>query len=308
MTRVALFGASGYLGAQVLRRLCQDPRVTSVTCFGRDRHDLVHGSVADLAALLREAQPDAVANCTGRLAGQAHELTLANTVATAKLLDAIAVAAPGARFVRLGSAAEYGPVPPDRAVTERDLAQPLSEYGLTHLAATRLVELASAAGRADGAVLRVFNPVGPGLAEDTVLGRVAAALRRAVDRGGDITVGPLDAYRDFVDVRDVASAVLAAVLVPHLPERVFNVGSGQAVPVRHAVRLLADVAGFAGQIREDGGGSGRSAAVGWIRADIGRAWRGLGWTPVHDLTESVKTLWQACSASATAVDRGGALT
>jgi nucleoside-diphosphate-sugar epimerase len=294
MTRILLFGASGFLGRHVHRALQAHPDISAISCPGRQRHDLVRGELAELVDLVSAERPDAVVNCTGRLTGSSHDLVLANTAATAKLIEAVAVAAPAARLVRLGSASEYGPVPAGRPVGEDQVPVPVSEYGVTHLAGTRLVELASAAGRVDGVVLRVFNPIGAGLHADNLLGRSAVLLREAQAGGsGEITLGSLAAYRDFVDARDVAAAVLAAILAPSLPERVFNVASGTAVPARDVVRLLADAAGFTGEIREEGTGPGRSAAVSWIQADIGRAERVLRWTPTYQLADSVKDLWAA---------------
>jgi nucleoside-diphosphate-sugar epimerase len=296
MTRVLLFGASGFLGRHIRDALQTHPGIRAVSCPGRQRHDLVRGELSALTDLVSAEQPQAVVNCTGRLTGNGYDLVMANTAATAKLIEAVAAAAPQARLVRLGSAGEYGPVAPRRSVREDDPAAPVSEYGLSHLAGTRLVEMASAAGRVDGAVLRVFNPIGAGMHPDNLLGRCAALLREAHATGARaITLGSLTAYRDFVDARDVARAVLAAVLTPTLPHRVFNVASGVAVPARAAVRLLADAAAFTGEIREDGAGPGRSAAVSWMRADISRANSVLGWTPAHDLADSVKAVWTATS-------------
>ena len=299
MTRVLLFGGSGFIGRHVRQTLVQDPRISAVDCPGRQRHDLIRDDVAGLTRLVAEVRPDAVVNCTGQLVGSAYELAQANTAVTAKLIDAVAAVGagagtPGIRLVRLGSAAEYGQTLPGHPVTEQDTALPVSAYGVCHLAGTHLVELASAAGQVDGAVLRTFNPIGPGMHEANLLGRAAAMFRRASDTAADhVVLGRLGAYRDFVDVRDVAAAVAAAVLAPALPERVFNVGSGHAVTARHAVTLLAAIAGFGGEIREDGHGPTRSAAVGWISADISRAARVLGWAPAYDLADSLKAVWAA---------------
>jgi nucleoside-diphosphate-sugar epimerase len=293
MTRVLLFGASGFLGRHVRQALELDQRST-VSSPGRRRHDLVDGTVAQLTELVAAEEPEAVVNCTGRLTGGAYDLIQANTAVTAKLVEAVAVGAPGARLVRLGSAGEYGPVPRDRPVAETDPPNPVSEYGLSHLAGTRLVEMASADGRVDGVVLRVFNPIGPGLHTDNLLGRAALLVREALVAGSDgITLGSLAAYRDFVDVRDVARAVVAAVFVPSPAEPVINVGSGVAVQVREAVALLAEAAGFRGAIRESGGGPRRSATVEWIQADIGRAALVLDWVPAYTLADSVKAILAA---------------
>ena len=297
MTHLLVFGASGFIGRHVRDALIQDSRVDRVTCPGRNRCDLLAADVDELVSLLHELAPDVVVNCTGRLDGTGYELLRANTLVPAKLVDAIAAVEPAIRFIRLGSAGEYGPVPQGRAVTEDDPAAPVSEYGLSHLAATRLLELARAAGRADAVTLRVFNPIGPGLRDENLLGRAAARLRDAVATSADsITMGSLSPYRDFLDARDLGRAVVAAALAPTLPTSVINVGSGQAVPARAAVHLLAQAAGFSGEVREESTTPSRSATVDWMLADISRAAEVLGWRPTYDLADSTKAIWAAVVA------------
>ncbi len=292
MRRVLVFGASGFIGSQVCVSLRENPRVSAVITPGRRQYDLVNGDVPNLVALLRSEWPDTIVNCTGLLGGLGHELVQANTVVTAKLIDAIGQVAPGIRLVRLGSAGEYGVVAHGRAVTEDDPAVPVSPYGVSHLAATSLVRIASAAGQVDGVVLRVFNPIGPGLHQENLLGRAVKQIQQAMrDGAGHICMGPLSAWRDFVDVRDLAAAVSAAALKPALDHRVYNVASGSAVPARTAMELLAATAGFAGEIREEAPAPSRSAAVDWMRGDISRASAELRWTPTYDLGESVKAIW-----------------
>ena len=296
MMRVLLFGASGFIGAHVRRELAT---TAEVVCPSRAECDLVTATPEALRALLDRAGPDAVVSCAGAVSGAAEDLVRANTTATAKLVDAVADAAPGARLVRLGSAAEYGPVPFGTAATEDLPPAPVSAYGVSQAAATRLMELAAAAGRVDAVVLRVFNPVGPGMPGTALLGRVAALLARLAP-GDDLRTGPLGAYRDFVDVRDVAAAVRRAVTITAPGACVLNVGSGRAVPVRDVVHLLISVAGRPVRIREDRPPSPRSAEVGWMRADVGRAASVLGWVPEHDLYDSVGALWsQAAPARGT---------
>jgi nucleoside-diphosphate-sugar epimerase len=292
MTRVLLFGGSGFIGGQVCRELRQQPRVTALTTPGRAQCDLVQDDMDQVRSFLRRIRPDVVINCTGRLTGTGYDLVRANAGATAKLLDAVAAELPGARFVRLGSAAEYGPVQVGTAIGEDDPARPVSEYGATHLAGTQLLQVASEAGRVDGVALRVFNPVGPGLPEDNLLGRVITLIRAAGRSGeGHISVGSLAAHRDFVDVRDAAAAVVAAALTPDLTARVFNVASGRTVTARYAVGMMAEVAGFTGEIREEAAAPARSAAVDWMLADISRAAEQLGWKPRYELADSINAAW-----------------
>ena len=295
MTTVLLLGASGYLGRHVARALDDHPGSMDVVAPGRGACDLLRATVAELEQLLRATGAHVVINCTGRLDGSCSDLVEANTLTTAKLLDALADVP--ARMVRIGSAGEYGAVPVGSVVDEEMPASPVGAYGASHLAATTLVEQARRAGRVDAVSLRVFNPIGSGLNGETVLGRAALGIRQAQDVGAtQVHLGPLDAFRDFVDARDVADAVVAAATASQ-PWSTINVGSGRATRVREAVRLLADVAGFQGEIVEAPSTAGRSAGVTWIRADIGRAREARGWTPQRSLAESVGQIWNDVSAT-----------
>lgn len=306
MTHALLFGASGFIGRHVRLALEQHRRTPRVTCLGRDQCDLLATDVEGLAAVVRELTPDVVINCTGRLDGSASELIGANTLVTAKLIEAAAAVDPSVRLIRLGSAGEYGRVPHGRSVVEDDPAEPVSVYGVSQLTATRLLELATSAGRVDGVTLRVFNPIGPGLPVQTLLGRAASRLRDAtVDHAGAMTLGPLSSHRDFVDVRDVGSAVAGAAFAPRLPASVINVGSGQAVTAREAVFLLAEAAGFTGEVREEDAPQVRSASVDWMCADITRAAETLRWRPTYELADSIKAIWVGTAAAGSVAHRPG---
>jgi NDP-hexose 4-ketoreductase len=163
---------------------------------------------------------------------------------------------------------------------------------VTKLAATQLVVGAVAAGLLEAVVLRVFNPIGPGTPEASVLGRVAEQVRRAMASGSArVTTGPLGAFRDFVDVRDVAAAVRAATLSRDVTEPVVNIGSGTAQSIRDTVARLAAVARFEGVVEESDVTPARSAGVEWIAADTTLAGHQLGWAPRYSLEESLEGIW-----------------
>ncbi|PTA46289.1 NAD(P)-dependent oxidoreductase [Micromonospora sp. RP3T] len=292
--RILLFGASGFLGRHIRARLAAEATVRAPE---RREFDLVAADEAAVTALLRRERPDAVVNAAGRIVGSDQDFLLAHAVVTAKLVAAMEAATPHARLVRVGSAAEYGPVEPGRPVREDDRAEPIGGYGLSHLTATRLCALAAADGRLDTVVLRVFNPLGPGMPAGNLLGRAAATIRAALERGdAQVALGLHDTYRDFVDVRDVSAAVAAALRAERLDARVCNVGSGCAVPTAQVVRLLADLAGFTGDLVPGRfvPGAARSAAVSWMCADLTRSSRALGWSPRYDLADSLASVWADC--------------
>ncbi|MFG2339290.1 NAD-dependent epimerase/dehydratase [Streptomyces yangpuensis] len=328
--RVLLIGANGYLGRYVADRLLADPAV-QLTALGRGddadvRFDLATGSPGALTRFLDAVHPGVVINCAGATRGGARELTRHNTVAVATICESLRRSGCGARLVQLGCAAEYGPSQPGSSTAEDAVPRPGGPYGVSKLAATELV-LGSGL---DAVVLRIFSPVGPGTPAGSPLGRLAEAMRRAMQAGdGELKLSGLGVQRDFVDVRDVARAVHAASL--SAAQGVVNIGTGRAVRLRDAAAVLARVAGYGGALHEldvpHGGpqqghghpgrpsglasiGSPRSEATveqlaatapqpypypdgcgAWQQADVRTARDRLGWRPRIGLEESLADIW-----------------
>ncbi|KUJ64307.1 reductase [Streptomyces albus subsp. albus] len=316
--RVLLLGSSGYLGRYVADHLLADPSV-QLTALGRGddadvRFDLATGSPGALTRFLDAVHPGVVINCAGATRGGARELTRHNTVAVATVCEAMRRSGCAARLVQLGCAAEYGPSQQGSSTAEDAVPRPGGPYGVSKLAATELV-LGSGL---DAIVLRVFSPAGPGTPAGSPLGRLAEAMRRAMQAGdSELRLSGLGVQRDFVDVRDVARAVHAASL--SAAQGVVNIGTGRAVRLRDAAAVLARVAGFGGSLHEvdipasrqpmapgqpnpgaDQPGHAPAAPAaypypdgcgGWQQADVRTARDRLGWRPRIALEESLADIW-----------------
>ncbi|MCW7941337.1 NarL family transcriptional regulator [Streptomyces hygroscopicus] len=292
--RILVLGFSGYLGRHIAAHLRDVPN-TQVLGAGRGPDadygvDLARDEPERLAMTLKSAAPDAVVNCAGVTGGDAVTLAEVNARGPAVLCAALREAAPAARVVHLGSAAEYGPGVPGTKETESAATRPLGPYGATKLAGTVTVTTSGL----DAVVLRVGNPVGPGAPPTGLPGRITALLRAAgQDPEAVLRLGDLSAYRDFVDVRDVARAAVLAATAPGRLPPVLNISGGEAFPVRELVRKLARRAGFRGRVEENADGSTRSAEVSWQCSAVSAADDALGWRPSHTLDESLAALWAA---------------
>lgn len=296
-SRALVVGGRGFLGQHVVTALAAAGMQVFPTARSANGDegfielDLVTNPADTVRAILRSVRPTSVVNCSGAVAGHAEDLADANVVAPVRLLSAMALVTPEARYIHLGSAAEYGSAAIDRSVQEKDEPRPLGAYGVSKLAGTRAVLAVAADLGLSASVLRIFNPVGAHSPRSTLPGRLAHLLRAAGD-DEPLVVGPLDSFRDFVDVRDVAAAVLACIGAANSAGCVYNVGSGRAIGSRELAERLTRVAGFSGGIREEGRSSNRSDGLAWQQADIGRAARDLRWAPRHDLADSLRDLWR----------------
>jgi dTDP-L-rhamnose 4-epimerase len=173
-------------------------------------------------------------------------------------------------------------------IDEDDALDPRNVYAATKLAQEHL---AAAWARSTGGVavaLRYHNVYGPGMPQNTPYAGVASLFRSAIERGEAPRVFEDGAQRrDFVHVRDVASANRAA--VDHTAAatpgtfRPFNVGSGE-------VHTILDLAAA---LATDGTppivtGEYRLGDVRHITASSARLRDELGWLPTVSFDDGMR--------------------
>jgi NDP-hexose 4-ketoreductase len=288
-----VIGSRGLIGRHIAAALDRVPGLHAVGVARPARRrsgpnatvelDLLTADISAITETIDAAGATLIVNCAGATVGTQSELLLANTVSVARLLEAIESAGAPPRLIHIGSSAEYGRGPVGRPVTEAAAASPVGPYGVSKLAATQLVAGAKERGAVDAVVLRVFNVVAPGMPNHSLPGGVLRRLQTATAEGSNVLVtGPLDSVRDFVDIRDVEDAVVAACLAVDTLPPVLNIASGTAHTARDLVNALVERMGFEGSIEERASGSSRSVDVPWQVADITLAKRTLDWRPSRD--------------------------
>jgi GDP-4-dehydro-6-deoxy-D-mannose reductase len=192
-----------------------------------------------------------------------------------------------------GSAAELGPVDPKSLpVDDNVTGYPREAYGRSKC-------LATSAGLGDQAslevmVARVFNPIGPGTPSTQAFGQFADRL---TDPGADplsLVVGDLDARRDFVDVRDVARAMIDVALRGRA-RHVYNVGTGRSRRVGEGLERLIQLSGRTVRVSVDPDLQRRRGPID-SRARIDRITSHTGWQPMISWEQSLDDLWSEVNA------------
>ncbi len=257
--RVMVTGGAGFLGAWVVRKLCQRGCQSIFVPRSQD-YDLRHGE--DIRRAVSEAAPEIIIHLAARVGGiganRAHpaEYFYDNLMMGVPLLHE-AWRAGVSKFVAIGTVCAYPkftPVP----FREDDLWDGYPEetnapYGL----AKKMLLVQSQAYRQQYGYNSIFllpvNLYGPGDNFDPESSHVIPALiKKCVDaktRGDDaIEVwGDGSPTREFLYVEDAAEGILLA--AEHYNDsQPVNLGSGKEVSIKELVEMIAHLTGFEGRI------------------------------------------------------------
>jgi dolichol-phosphate mannosyltransferase len=249
MNRVLITGGTGFVGANLVRRLLRDGHEVHLLvgpghCDWRIREiagdvRLWPASLGDaeaVAAVVRRVRPQWVFHLAVYGAYPAQQdlrrMIDTNLSGTACLLDAC-LREGFETLVNTGSSSEYGAK--DHAPPEDELLEPNSHYAVTKAAATHLCRYTARRHGVRIPTLRLYSVYGP-YEEPTRL--FPALVVRGLSGGLPPLVRP-DVARDYVYAGDVAAAYLAAAGSPLAdPGAVFNVGTGVQTTIAELVALV----------------------------------------------------------------------
>ena len=276
--RVFVTGASGFLGGHVVRLLRAAGADVSAP-----RVDLL--DIPVLRTALADAQPDCVIHLAayGARPGQRDRdrMFAVNVQGSVHLWSILPPSV--RRVVMAGTCGEYAAA--DAPVNERYPCDPRTAYAASKHAA---VSLLRAFAREEGRqiiVLRPFGPYGPGDDSDRV---IPFTLRRLI-AGHAVPLSQGKQLRDFAFVDDHARAFLLAVTADISDvSPIYNIGSGEAVPLASVIETAADaVHPSARQLLQFGALPYRHDEGRMICADISAARRDLGYEPTVRIADGL---------------------
>ena len=189
------------------------------------------------------------------------------------------------KFVFISSCAVCGD-PESLPVTEEMPTKPISPYAESKLIGERYCLGFSERGLLNTVVLRFFNVYGPRQGMNDYSGVITRFIDLARNKSPLTIYGDGLQTRDFVNVVDIADAVLASIKSP-VKNEVFNVGSGKPTSINELAQTILLLAGADAEIRHV---SCRSGDIRDSYADISKAKRLLGYEPKVSLKEGLKTL------------------
>jgi len=296
MARAIITGATGFIGANLARRLVRagdevhllvrpgsDPwRIETIRTEARV-HEVDLGDEAALSRIVAEIRPDRVFHLAA-YGAYPHQTDLRRMVAT-NITGTINLVAACLKtgfeaFVNTGSSSEYGFK--DHAPPETEWLEPNSDYAVTKASATLFCRHAARSRGVRLPTLRLYSVYGP-YEEPTRL------MPSLIVRGMNGQLPPLadpNIARDYVYVEDVIDAyLLAAARHDQEPGAVYNVGTGVQTSLREAVDVARRALGIT--IEPEWGSMNNRPwdTTVWV-SDIRKIRAELGWRPRHTLEQA----------------------
>ncbi|WP_458095436.1 GDP-mannose 4,6-dehydratase [Roseomonas sp. WA12] len=313
--RILLTGAGGFVGCHLLpalRAAFPDAVLVAATrSAGEDRSAGADEALAfdldDAASIpdaVSAARPDAVVHLAARAnVGASFRDPMGawrtNLTGTVALAEAVLRVAPAASFLLASSGEVYGlafrsglPVAEDTAPT------PANPYAASKAAADLAVgEIALRGLRAIR--LRPFTHTGAGQTDGFVVAAFAHQIAR-IEAGRQppvLRTGALDRWRDFLDVRDVCAAYVAALARAETlaPGIALNICSGTPRRIGDLLDSLLRLAGVEARVEQEAARL-RPTDVTQVLGDGTRARTALGWAPEIPWEETLASVladWRA---------------
>lgn len=246
MTKRALItGISGFTGSYLAKELknCGYEVFGSSTKPSSSEH-ILQLDISDLASvrkLVNLSKPDLVVHMAAVSHvefGNIANLYITNIVGSRNLLQALSECKHFPEAIMLVSSGNvYGNLNCD-SISELDLPRPSNDYSVTKIAMENIGLMW--ASKLPVFIVRPFNYTGHGQSSRFLIPKI---IDHYVNKSKSISLGNLDVYREFNDVRQIVYIYLQLLLNKPIG-KVINVCSGQVYSLSDVISLMQDLTSY----------------------------------------------------------------
>jgi len=199
---------------------------------------------AILTDILRNTAPTVIFHLAAQslpsVSWEAPERTITtNVMSTLNLLKCIQKLHLDTRLVLFGSSSEYAPNA--EPIREDSPLKPSSPYAVSKIASSMLSRLYYEAFGMDIIIARPFFIIGPRKTHDVCSSFARGIVKIENGHAGKLTVGNLNAIRDFLDVDDAVRAI-GTMSQRGKSGEVYNISSGIGTPIMRVLEILSSKA------------------------------------------------------------------
>lgn len=285
MARCLVIGSNGFIGRHVCTALNSKGHL--VIAADRKKSSALYIDLLNketIENVIGSSKPEYIINAAG-IVENSDKASL-NPILTKNLLSVVSkMKHKPKRIIIMGSASEYGEINNyNEAISEEAALNPTSHYSISKMQETQIAKWFTENENMDIVVARVFNPIGNGMGPRFL---VSSILKQLAARDPNITLSRLDTMRDYIDVRDVANAVVSFVEKKSANHHlVQNIGSGRPTSNGELLSLILSKLNLA-ELPVIIESLDQPEKIYAAKADISRIKEEFGWQPRITLDESI---------------------
>jgi GDP-4-dehydro-6-deoxy-D-mannose reductase len=249
--RALITGSCGFLGLNLVDYIKRNHGNWEIYGFDRKenmQHDYNFEKIdfntnIDWKTKLKEIEPDLIFHLIGIVRGTNKEFFNTNTCSFFNFIEGIRESELESRMLVIGTAAQYGHVlDHENPINENRITKPVNIYGLTKDWQEKLALFYHKTYGIEVICTRPSSFIGKGVLPQLLSGYLIRRFTET-EKKLDLEISNATDIRDYIDVRDLCSAIVKLQLDPSTNGEVFNISSNEPITNIDFIKLFEKVTG-----------------------------------------------------------------